>query len=141
MKRLFQFLLLLLVITYGVGDIITTTNALKLGLEEGNGVVKWIIANLDLNAFIVIKILATIIGCLSLVYCYEKGFRVTAIMIGVMITIISIMVIMNNIFAASGGGVPRIEHFLILPLQATMVLLPLTLLIAEAVYKEKNKLS
>jgi len=84
LKRLFQSLLLLLIMTYSVGDIVTTTNALELGLEEGNGVVRWIIANFDFNVFIAFKILAIIIGCLSLAYYYEKGFPVTAIMTGVM---------------------------------------------------------
>lgn len=140
MKRIFQILLLLLVMIYGFGDIATTANAFKLDLEEGNLVIKWIIANFDFNVFIAFKILATIVGCFSLAYCYEKDFPITAVASSIMVIIISIMVIINNIFAASGGGVFKIEPFLILPLQLILVILPIILLRAEATHKERLNL-
>ena len=137
MKKIFQVSTLYLFVIYCFADIITTANSLKKELPDGNYVVDWIITNIDFNAFIVIKIFATIIACYSLVYCYNEGFHFTAIVTSFSAVILSTIVVVNNHFATT-PGIPKLEPFIILPIQITIILIPLILLIAEAVYKERQ---
>ncbi|MCK4918867.1 MAG: hypothetical protein KAS01_00605 [Candidatus Pacebacteria bacterium] len=123
--------------TYCFGDIITTANSINKGLPDGNFVVNWIITSFDFNIFIIIKIIATIIACYSLIYCYKEGFHFTAIATSISIVIFSTIVVLNNNFATT-PGIPKLELFMIFPIQIGIILIPLVLLTTETLYKQKQ---
>ena len=136
MKRIFQ-ILLLLVTTYCFGDIVTTAKSINKELPNGNFLVNWIITHFDFSIFIIIKVIATIIVCYSLIYCYKGGFRFTVIVTSIGAVIFSTIVVLNNNFATT-PGIPKLEPFMIFPIQVGIVLIPLVLLIIEGVYKQKQ---
>lgn len=134
MKRIFQFSLLLMVATYLIGDLVATIRIIYpfSFSAEGNLIPQLILVNFGLNIFVLSKILATIIGCFALIYCYKKGFPLTATISSIVISIVSVMTIINNSFATVEVGDSFIFYIL------AIILIPVILLVMESLYKEKR---
>ncbi|MDF1498242.1 MAG: hypothetical protein P1P85_02720 [Patescibacteria group bacterium] len=124
--------------TYLIGDLTTTISTVREhGFKvEGNVIVKLILINFNLNILILFKVLATLIACFSLNYCYEHGFPLTAIITSLSIIILSVAIILNNSFTINNSV--KIDYSSVFSVQLVVVLLPLIILVAESLYKEKN---
>ena len=100
---LFGIIIALMILLYGIGDIITTITFIeKIGITfEHNIVAVWLFNIFGVYGIITMKILLTTSVSLSLIYCYKKGYTLTAIAIAFFICIIGIVISVNNILAAN----------------------------------------
>lgn len=123
-----------MVATYLIGDLVATIRIIHpfSFSAEGNLIPQLILVNFGLNIFILSKILATIIACFALIYCYKNGFPLTATISSIVISIVSVMTIINNSFATVEVGDSFIFYIL------AIILIPVILLVIESLYKEKR---
>ncbi len=101
MNRILLASLVLVALTFGVGDIATTIIALKkLGIEaEGACVTKQVINCYGICGLIIFKSLVTAVLCVLLFILYKRGLPITTMATSIIASILGIIIIINNSLA------------------------------------------
>ncbi len=101
MNRILLASLVLVTLTFGVGDIATTIIALKkLGIEaEGACVTKQVINCYGICGLIIFKSLVTAVLCVLLFILYKRGLPITTMATSIIASILGIIIIINNSLA------------------------------------------
>ncbi len=105
MEKKLLFGIVVVLLTFGLGDTLTTIMFIdKLGVEtEGAYFARMVITCYGLCGLMVLKAIGTALLCFLIYRLYKNGFQITAHSIAILASIIGILITVNNALAITCG--------------------------------------